>query len=85
MRLIDLDKQLARLYDLKLPYEEQIRFFLITAEVVEPKRGRWINEPNCWYRCSVCGEHYPSIRGYMTYNYCPNCGAKMDEVEKNDK
>lgn len=43
------------------------------------KHGKWINEPNCWYRCSVCGEHYPSSRGYMNYNYCPNCGANMKE------
>lgn len=46
------------------------------------KRGEWIREPNCWYRCSVCGEHYPSISDDMKYNYCPNCGSKMDEVEE---
>lgn len=46
---------------------------------VDPvKHGRWIEEPNCWYRCSICGNHYPSIRGYMDYNYCPSCGTRMD-------
>ena len=43
----------------------------------ERKTGTWIKEPNCYYRCSECGDHYPSIRGYMTYNFCPNCGAFM--------
>lgn len=47
---------------------------------VQPERhGRWIEEPNCMYRCSSCGSHYPSIRGYMDYCYCPSCGALMDE------
>lgn len=28
-------------------------------------------------RCSVCGfEHYGTC--IFNYNYCPNCGAKMD-------
>ena len=43
----------------------------------ERKTGTWIKEPNCYYRCSECGDHYPSIRGYMTHNFCPNCGAFM--------
>lgn len=42
------------------------------------KTGEWIKEPNCMFRCSVCGEHYPSITGYMRYRFCPNCGAKME-------
>ena len=47
---------------------------------ISPKTGRWEEEPNCWYRCSECGEHYPSIKGHMDYNYCPNCGCRMVEV-----
>ena len=50
----------------------------------ERKKGKWINRslnilyPE-WerYTCSVCGEH--SNR----YDYCPNCGAKMDEEKEN--
>lgn len=50
-----------------------------TIEEMEADRKNsvWIEEPNCWYRCSRCGNHYPSIRGHMDYNYCPNCGADM--------
>ena len=53
------------------------------------RRGRWINgnEGN-WNavivpKCSICGETFyemnVNINGEYTYNYCPNCGAKMEE------
>lgn len=48
------------------------------ADVVEVKRGRWIEETNTWangLRCSECGH---KIFGGTT-NFCPNCGAKMEE------
>ena len=51
------------------------------AVLSQPKMGKWIEEPNCCFRCSICGEHYPSIRGYMKYRFCPNCGAKMGVTE----
>lgn len=40
------------------------------------KHGRWLNNTNGTFTCSVCGKR--ASRG----NYCPNCGAKMDEVEE---
>ena len=55
------------------------------ADVAEVKRGRWercdFSAPSggyTMYQCSVCACLYnePS-------HYCPNCGAKMDEVEDN--
>ena len=52
-----------------------------TANVQEIKRGRWEQDGTGLYaRCSVCKE-----RTYLggRQNYCPNCGAKMDEVDKN--
>ena len=62
---------------------------IVFEEVVyaqpERKTGTWIKEPNCYYRCPECGDHYPSIRGYMTYNFCPNCGVGMREVRVNEK
>lgn len=64
------------------------RVFEESADIVdeqptieERKRGEWIEEPNCWYRCSNCGKHYPSMRGYMDHNFCPNCGADMRTKE----
>ena len=53
------------------------------------RHGRWIEEYSANHfqaKCSACGE---STRYGITYdlegnayymNYCPNCGAKMDEV-----
>ena len=57
-----------------------------TVEVVldfhaqTPRHGRWIDHqykefPIGRYECSVCGAKHD-----MEWDYCPNCGAKMDEV-----
>ena len=57
-----------------------------TADVVEVKRGEW-NHP---YHYGVAlPEHQCSECGYWEYadsksNYCPNCGARMDEREEED-
>lgn len=51
----------------------------------EVKHGKWINKKYRWiksismwwstaYECSICGE-----AGIKDWNYCPNCGAKMNE------
>lgn len=36
-----------------------------------------------WYECSICGmkTHYRDecFEKEVNYNYCPNCGAKMDK------
>lgn len=46
------------------------------ADVEEVRHGKWIDEREDFgtYRCSVCNKHYGN-----QYNYCPNCGAKMDK------
>ena len=48
------------------------------ADVAPVVHGRWVN--GC--QCSVCGDrHGPyNSRHRPYYNFCPNCGAKMDEV-----
>ena len=55
------------------------------ADVVEVKHGYWKEVEwrfrDVYYDCSVCGESFCLIEGTPTdnlYNYCPNCGAKMD-------
>ena len=57
-----------------------------TIEAEPIRHGRWIYEQlplplsdgskEC-VRCSVCNTHWDNES-----NYCPNCGAKMDEVEE---
>jgi len=57
------------------------------ADVVEVKHGRWIRSGQSFlyphkfrnYSCSVCGYDIEKTK----YNYCPNCGARMDGGEDN--
>lgn len=50
-----------------------------TADVVERKKGKWIEKWNGHFktnvpRCSLCSNASP-----FKYNYCPTCGADMRE------
>lgn len=54
------------------------------APTIEPeqKHGKWLNAehaPNylCYCTCSVCGKR----QTIEIANYCPNCGARMEEPE----
>lgn len=95
MRLIDADALLEILNKEKIPYDSDVNYFIMHAPTVDPiKHGHWDNKqigedispfdvPYTIARCSVCrgkvfvlGEDY-----FVNYPYCPNCGAKMDEVE----
>lgn len=58
-----------------------------TLDVEPVRHGRWEYKfyPTVWYGpgeppewiCSVCQD-----RSYNTYDFCPNCGAKMDAKEE---
>lgn len=65
---------------------------LHTADVVPVVHGRWELEYGTYgkMRCSVCKKEaliektigdVGVITNYVDSNYCPNCGAKMDEKE----
>ena len=57
-----------------------------TADVVEVRHGKWmpiviqesyLDPPYCdTCKCSMC--EYEIDVSETIYNYCPNCGAKMD-------
>ena len=59
---------------------------LDVADVVEVKHGKWLKKPQrqkvngsiihrpCLV-CSICERKHFAL---VSYNYCPNCGAKMD-------
>lgn len=60
---------------------------LPTADVVEVKHGEWESKGTHGdfeeKRCSICNGLL-LVKWYdrtMNYNYCPNCGAKMDLKE----
>ena len=60
----------------------------VDAEAV--RHGRWLNKTeriyadlNYRFDCSVCS-HIFYAAGIDTFNYCPNCGAKMDAEVQDD-
>lgn len=76
-------------------FENAVRLVksLPAADVELVRHGRWFRAEDDWnslitFQCSVCGEEYcfecdEDILP-LNYNYCPNCGAKMnleDETE----
>ena len=84
-RLIDADKLRKDILDLPNcyngfsdTYDKAMIIDLIDDQptVDAERHGHWI-ECGWSVRCSECGYDMPwSVR-----NYCPHCGAKMDEVE----
>ena len=49
-------------------------------------RGEWVEKPNPNWQayshehCSICGwENGIQAKKYRGLNYCPNCGAKMED------
>ena len=51
------------------------------ADVAPVRHGRWRCHGDCGVtECSVCGWNIEEYVG--DYAYCPNCGAKMDEVSE---
>ena len=81
----------ASFYD-KRDYEtaKEMLKTMPTADVVEVRHGKWIkNEDSVGWHCSYCGVvdvyaySWNSETGKYDFqdNYCPNCGARMDEKE----
>ena len=56
------------------------------ADVAPVRHGRWIDKGE-YAVCTECGgrsgTQYDGVEPIpLTTQFCPNCGAKMDEVEK---
>lgn len=65
-----------------------------TVDVQEIKYGEWTKDDSGGCYCSACGWYADYDYDYVTYvtnnglgngdfNYCPNCGAKMDGGNNN--
>lgn len=60
------------------------------ADVAEVRHERWIEYPRAHYfKCSGCKYTVPYRKAIFVnrnreYNYCPNCGARMDEEAEQD-
>ena len=52
------------------------------ADVAPVRHGRWIEKDKytfgTFYDCSICDNRI--LDNGHSWNYCPNCGARMDEV-----
>ena len=51
-----------------------------TVDIAPVVHGRWERRRNSLY-CTNCGKGYKITYGVLAasaYNYCPNCGAKMN-------
>lgn len=50
------------------------------SDVSTVRHGRWIEQEKytfgTMYDCSICGDRI--LDNGHAWNYCPNCGAKMD-------
>ena len=76
-------KVLTEYYHHRLDIQHKgLREALNRVPTAEPKHGRWIgvNPMVDTLECSVCGENI--LGEEFKSNYCPNCGCRMDEVEK---
>lgn len=67
-------------------YMKQAEAYLMAVmELKGGKRGRWVEKKGVLHPaetdgvCSCCGY---ATSFYNFYNFCPNCGAEMDDVEK---
>lgn len=62
--------------------------YVPAADVAPVKHGKWIEyQIPHYFKCSECKCTVPYVKavlidGKRKYNYCPACGAKMDEVTK---
>lgn len=78
-----------------LPWEDEVDDLikvLPTADVAEVRHGIWIEGAehftNGFYEaeCSVCGNYIRWNEGNSgEWNFCPNCGAKMDGKGESDE
>ena len=90
MRLIDADA-LAKFIDYghlnnpneKLYSENDIREMIDmmpTIDAVPVRHGKWIGYAGTvGAECSLCRKWLDVLQGTAEMNYCPNCGARMDE------
>ena len=46
-------------------------------------RSHYITEPEyeSWIQCVACGYRLYDEQTYISKNYCPNCGAKMEKED----
>lgn len=57
----------------------------MAIEALERPHGEWMYLYEDNYKCSICGSWWCCTDSQIDeMNYCPNCGARMDEDDDND-
>ena len=58
-------------------------YVVLPSATPKHKMGRWEWQKEDIYRCSECGEdvHVKEVMNVPQYDFCPNCGVKMEERE----
>lgn len=83
-RLIDADELISAIRDdsnINGAHFARMKQHIVNAQAVEVKpvrHGRWIEKPyllGISHFCSLCGSNYGMP--HEVYNFCPNCGARM--------
>lgn len=64
-------------------YEKVIQIVnsMPAADVQKFNHGKWKQE-NDIFTCSECGYQFEREGYTQFFNYCPNCGAKMDKASE---
>lgn len=92
MRLIDADESIINFgfeWDDIPPTREEFVYFLKkqpAVDVVPVRHGRWI-EDHDYLKCPECSVMVKRDFTFFdigNWNYCPNCGAKMDGGQNNE-
>ena len=84
-RYIDADVLAHKIHnDMWYTYNDYVRTIghidaAPTVDAAPVKHGRWNRIDNDTFHCCECGCTFGLFQGKDHMNYCPGCGAKMDE------
>lgn len=78
-----IDREKAkRLLHIEYAYAaEQLLDEIPAADIAPVAHGRWVRKNEWTFVCPNC-DYVDAYPFDDRYNYCPNCGAKMDGGEK---
>lgn len=92
--LIEREAAIAELFKAHGIGEAHRRILSIApVDAVPVRRGSWterkvLEDPEIYLlqsaRCSVCGRYHttPYMYNFDNFNFCPNCGAKMEDADE---
>lgn len=90
MRLIDADALVESIKDYPYGFRGMIVCDIAKQPTIGSKHGTWLRTEVSTQeiaqrlhtmKCSCCGEYQtaPYLGTFKVFNFCPNCGAKMEK------